>query len=201
MPVPSYLPIEALLGLIEEPNRRGCVRFLCENRTLFETVQGSTHNHQNWPGGYMDHVCEVMNTAVLLYPAMAAARPLTFSLSDALLALFWHDAEKLERFEFGDDGGLRNKPHLDSKVDHHNHRLTKIIAYGVTLTSEQENAIRYAEGEIGSYTSRQRIMGPLAAFCHMCDVASARIWYEHPLWRNDPWPGADRRRQAAPSAS
>lgn len=197
----SYLPIEALLVLIDEPNRQGCIRFLHEHRLLFETVQGSTHNHQNWPGGYIDHVCEVMNIAVVLYPIMHRARQLPFSLSDALLALYWHDAEKLERFELGPDGELRNKPHLDSKAHHHNHRLMKIIGYGITLTQEQENAIRYAEGELMDYSSRQRVMGPLAAFCHMCDVASARIWHGHPLWRNDPWTGADRVRLSAQSAS
>jgi hypothetical protein len=35
-------------------------------------------------------------------------------------------------------------------------------------------------------------MSPLAAFCHMCDVASARLWHDHPWPRDDPWAGAAR---------
>lgn len=35
-------------------------------------------------------------------------------------------------------------------------------------------------------------MSPLAAFTHMCDVASARLWHDHPLEADDPWPGAAR---------
>ena len=35
-------------------------------------------------------------------------------------------------------------------------------------------------------------MGPLAAFCHLADVTSSRLWFDHPLAQDDPWPGAGR---------
>ena len=61
----TYRTIEELLDLIDEPNGSICKKILFDNRKLFQTVQGSTNNHQNWPGGYFDHVQEIMNIAVL----------------------------------------------------------------------------------------------------------------------------------------
>ena len=55
MSTPRYFSIEELIGFIEEPNRTACMKILTENRKLFETVMGSTHNHQTWDGGILDH--------------------------------------------------------------------------------------------------------------------------------------------------
>ena len=90
----EYALVEALVDRIDNPNGAACRRILAEHRELFATVQGSTHNHQAWRGGYLDHVSEVMNIAVLLYEQLAAKRPLPFSLSDLLLVVFLHDIEK-----------------------------------------------------------------------------------------------------------
>ena len=58
---------------------------------------------------------------------------------------------------------------------------------------EQWDALKYVEGEMGDYSARRRVMNPLAAFCHLCDVASARIWFDFPKLGNDePWDGAQR---------
>ena len=91
----DYLPIEALIDLIDEPNRRICHAILTDNRALFEQARGSTHNHQTWDGGYIDHVTDGMNYARHLYAFVEAfGRPLPFSVSDALLVFFLHDLEK-----------------------------------------------------------------------------------------------------------
>lgn len=55
MTTPQYFSIEALINFIDEPYRTSCLKILTENRKLFETIQGSTHNHQAWHGGYIDH--------------------------------------------------------------------------------------------------------------------------------------------------
>ncbi|MCA9623710.1 MAG: hypothetical protein KC731_32030 [Myxococcales bacterium] len=84
MSTPPYLSIEALLDLIDEPNRSACHRLIEDNRALFQSAGGN-----NRPAG-----------------------------------------------------------------------------------------------------NQRRMMGPLAAFCHMCDVASARLWFDHPMAEGDP--GASR---------
>lgn len=186
-----YLSVDALIARIDEPNRTACTRILDEHRALFATVQGSTNNHQAWRGGYYDHVGEVMNIAVVLYEQLAELRALPFSLSDVLLVVFLHDIEKPWKYELGPDGQLHHKPAMQGKEAHQRFRMEMLARHGVVLAAEHENGLRYAEGELVDYTNKQRMMGPLAALAHMCDVASARLWFDHPA-TDDTWVGASR---------
>ena len=68
----------------------------------------------------------------------------------------------------------------------------RILEYGLVLTPAQENALKYVEGEHNDYTNKQRLMNELAAFCHLCDVTSARIFHSYPLQKWDPWSGRER---------
>lgn len=188
----KYHTIEKLLDLVDEPNGSACKQILSDNRKLFQTVQGSTNNHQNWPGGYFDHVQEIMNIAVILYDRLSSVRPLPFSLSDLLLVVYLHDVEKPWKYELRDDGQLYHKSSMQTKEDHQRFRMAKLTEYGVVFTPEQENGMKYAEGELNDYSNRHRVMGPLACVAHMCDVASARLWFSHPMKDNDPWTGAQR---------
>ena len=121
-----------------------------------------------------------------------SVRPLPFSLSDALITTYLHDAEKPWKYELGPDGHLQHRPEFKVKSSDQEFRIKLLEKYGIILTPEQENGIHYAEGELNDYTNKRRVMGPLAAFTHMCDVASARLWFDHPLEENDPWIGAKR---------
>lgn len=193
MSTPKYFTIEELIGFIDEPNRSACMRILTENRELFETVRGSTHNHQTWDGGFIDHTLDICNYGYYLYDFNASfGRPLPFSKSDAILILFLHDLEKPWRIEVMPDGTVRNRPGLDTKEAFKKFREDKLEEYGIILSKEQLNGLTYVEGEIKDYSSTHRVMNELAAFCHQCDNWSARAWYAYPLESNDPWIGADR---------
>jgi 23S rRNA maturation-related 3'-5' exoribonuclease YhaM len=181
-----------MLKDIEGPNQKACLRLLEENRRLFQTVQGSTNNHQNWPGGYFDHVQEIMNIAEVLYWQLNSLRRLPFSLSDVLLIVYLHDIEKPWKYERRGDGQLYCKRGFDTKAKSHAFRKRKLKQYGITLTRDQQNALQYVEGELADYSSRRRVMNPLATLCHMADVASARIWFDHPWIDDDEWGSASR---------
>jgi hypothetical protein len=184
-----YLSLEDLLQQIDSRYRLGLQRLLNENNTAFQSAQGSTHNHQAWAGGYIDHVREVMNVAVVLYGTLGQLRPLPFSLSDALVVLFVHDLEKPWVYE--EVGGIWRRKE-GGKQNAHTIRLGKLAEVGLTLSEELERAVFFVEGEGSHYDNRTRGMSPLAAFCHMCDVASARLWHDHPFQCDDPWGGASR---------
>lgn len=188
----TYRTIEELLDLIDEPNGSICKKILSDNRKLFQTVQGSTNNHQNWPGGYFDHVQEIMNIAVLIYHSLDMVRPLPFSLSDLLLVVYFHDIEKPWKYELREDGQLYHKSSMQTKEDHQKFRMAKLSEYGIIFTPEHENGLKYAEGEHNDYSNRRRAMSPLACVAHMCDVCSARLWFNHPMKDNDPWIWARR---------
>lgn len=190
----DYLPIEALVQLIDEPSRSVAIRILQDNRALFERARGSTHNHQTWDGGYIDHVTDGMNYTRHLYAMTASlGRPLPFTLSDALLIFFLHDLEKPWRILVQESGGAINRPGLDTKKAFKDFRETKLAEYGLALTPAQLNGLTYVEGEGPDYKSTERVMNELAAFCHMVDVWSARIAYAYPTpFGHDEWTGADR---------
>lgn len=139
---------------------------------------GSTHNHQAWPGGYIGHIAETMRLAVHLYDGLTMMasfpekRKVPFELKDAFLVMFLHDLEKPWKYV--------DKLKFKTKPDRHVFRLVKLAEFGIQLNSEHENALRYVEGEFEDYSPHARVMGPLAAFCHMCDIASARIWFDEP---------------------
>jgi hypothetical protein len=194
MQTPKYFSIEELINFIDEPNRTACMRILTENRALFETVRGSTHNHQTWDGGIGDHILDGMNYTYHLYDFDASfGRPLPFSKSDALLIFFLHDLEKPWRIEVMPDGSVRNRPGLDTKEAFKKFREDKLKEYNISLTPAQFNGLTYVEGEIKDYSSLRRVMNELAAFCHKVDVMSARIWYDYPkISGEDEWIGADR---------
>jgi hypothetical protein len=184
-----YLSFAGLLQRVDQPYRSAFEQLLAEHDDLFRSARGSTRNHQAWVGGYADHVREVMNVAVVLYDTLGQLRPLPFSLSDALVVLFVHDLEKPWAYEEVDRTWRRRE---GLKENAHGFRLAKLAEAGVTLPAELEPAVLFVEGEGSHYSNRTRGMSPLAAFCNMCDVASARLWHDYPRERDDPWAGAGR---------
>lgn len=190
----KYFYLPEMLCFIDEPNSSVCRKILEENETLFKTVQGSTHNHQNWPGGYWDHITEVMNIAIVTYKTFNPLRTLSFSLSDALLVSFLHDIEKPWKYEIGPDtrifGRQRIRKDFDTPAKEHEFRNGKLTEYGIVLTPEQANAMSYVHGELNDYSPEKRVAGPLAAFCHICDFFSSRIWFAYPKegFQDSWWP-------------
>jgi len=164
-----YLAIDQLLDILPDATKIPCLNLLNQNRQLIEKAPGSSSNHQAWPGGYADHVTEVMNLAVELFKAMEELRPLPFQLIDALLVLFLHDIEKPWKY-----GG---EP-MPNKSARKAFREKLIDEYDIPMTPDQLNALTYVEGEGDDYSNSRRIMNELAGFCHMCDVASARVWHD-----------------------
>lgn len=191
----DYLPVERLLDLIEEPHQSACRRILADHRELFEKARGSTHNHQTWEGGYIDHVTDGMNYARHLYAFdKAFGRPMPFSLSDALLVFFLHDLEKPWRILVNARGQASNRDGLATKEEFKKFREDKLAEYGLQLSPYQMNGFTYVEGELKDYSSKRRVMNELAAFCHKVDNWSARGWYAYPKADGDEWIGAGRLR-------
>lgn len=193
MSTPKYFSIEELISHIDSPYKEGCQKILLEHRKLFEKTRGSTHNHQTWDGGYIDHITDCLNYAFHLYDFDTTfGRPLPFSKSDALLIIYLHDLEKPWRIEVMEDGTVRNRPGLDNKEAFKKFREEKLVEYGIVLTPAQLNGLTYVEGEIKDYSSTHRVMNELAAFCHKVDNWSARGWYQYPKSSEDEWIGASR---------
>jgi len=193
-----YLSIDALLGAIEGPNGEACRRLYDTYRHRFEASPGSSHNHQAWPGGYLDHVVDAMNIGGSVYDLYDSLRPLPFSKSDVYLIVFLHDLEKPFRYT-AEDGTLVPEPPRVEKAELEAFKRDLIAESGIELTSQQANALEFVEGiRDDKYRKDARVMGELAVVCHIADLTSARLWYNHPLPANgDPWQGAQRLSPAA----
>lgn len=167
-----YLDSTSFMALIPDPNRTNLWAMIRDNKELFVNAQGSSHNHQAWFGGYLDHVAEVMNIACQLFNTLSKLRRLPFQLHEALEVLFLHDIEKPFVEQLSAEGKY-------TKAERKVFRAEMIVRYGVTLNPNQENALRYVEGVPDSdYTPGERTMGELASFCHCCDILSARLWHD-----------------------
>ncbi len=172
------MQITELLEKIDSPNREKLQNIHRENEKLFSEAKGSKTKHQAWQGGYIDHITDVMNLACLLYDSLNSVwRRVSFSLSDALLILYLHDIEKpwKQKGLFNlESNGIKNEEQIKE------FKRQILEKYEITLTEEQTNALNYVEGEVHDYHPEKRLMGELATFCHVCDILSARMWYDYP---------------------
>jgi len=168
-----YFTLDELIHEIETQNRKACYKLYNDNKEMFDTAKGSSHNHQAWVGGYIGHIKEIMNIALQVYNRLEDVRSFPFEISDALLVLFLHDLEKPWKYS-----GKANEV-LEAGGDEL-FRKAKIEEYGFILTDEHWNALKYVHGEGNDHRKDMRVSNPLAAFVHCCDTMSARIWFDFP---------------------
>jgi len=167
-----YLDFTSLMSLIISRNREKLWAIVKADIGKFRVAKGSGHNHQAWEGGYLDHVAETMNIACQLYRTLSSLRKLPFTLGEALEVMFLHDIEK----PFAEELKVAGRY---TKAARKGFRADMIHKYEINLTPAQENALRYVEGVPDlEYTPGERTMGELAAFCHSCDILSARLWHD-----------------------
>ena len=171
------MPINKLKKLLDThltgTNRRACKTMLRDHLKRIKIAPGSKRKHQAWPGGYVGHITECIEIAAVTYAALSTMRPLPFALESAVLVLFLHDLEKPFKY-------VKPVTHFDDEEEKRAFVNDMIKRYGIELTDEERNALKYVHGEGDEYSPVLRIQKPLAAFVHHCDNTSARIWYDFP---------------------
>lgn len=176
---------------IDESRKDAFLNLYEDYKDLFHNNPGSTHIHQNWKGGLADHLVMMFNLAYDEYAlhskyARTFKKKLPFTLSDAIVVIMLHDAEKV--IVYGDKEDPRCKPFIESVWDPKD-KATKealkwnIIShwqekYNLRLTNAEINAIKYTHGEGDDYRNDKRVMNELAAFVGNIDRTSARIFYD-----------------------
>lgn len=167
------LKLKMLLSLIDSSNREKCLLLLEDNIARFKEAPGSISKHQAWKGGYIDHLNETMKIAESIYAITNMKREHSFSIGDVILVLFLHDLEKPFKY-------VEPKTNFNSDNDKEIFINNLIDKYEIVLSQEQKNALKYIHGEGADFSLTERIQSPLSAFCHICDVFSARIWFDYP---------------------
>lgn len=147
----------------------GVVGFYLQHKKLIQASKGSSGNHQAYPGGYVEHMTQCFVIANKLYSQLSEVGKLNFTLQSACIVLFFHDIEKIWKYTVGLDKDFDKATwYFDTLKDE----------YEITFSFEEANALKYVHGEGADYSNEERVMKPLAAFCHMVDVASARIFFD-----------------------
>ena len=158
--------IISYLDLLNDARKEAIIKYHNKNLDLINKARGSSHNHQVWEGGYGDHIEECLKIAHNLFHSLQAIRPLPFSLDSSIIVLYFHDIEKMYKYTSG------------VLIDKDKYYNVTLPAHGIFFTEEERNALTYIHGEGADYSSEMRMMNSLAAFCHVVDTISSRIWFD-----------------------
>lgn len=135
-------------------------------------AKGSSSNHQAYEGGYFKHIQDCMHICVTLYDStQRGIGRLPFTSSDALLVLFLHDIEKPIKYS---DMSMKLP---FAGLNDHEVRQKLLDMFDIELKEHHVEALRYIHGEGDDYSKTERVMSPLSAFCHCCDVFSSRVYF------------------------
>lgn len=156
--------------------RRVCKQVCSDYRDTMFDIPGSSTKHHVWRGGYVSHLEEAMNIAIVLYEALNARRRLHFSVGDMLFALFLHDFDKLIRYKKTKDGFAATGSYSEDYPEKTAELLQERYSY--KMSTEEFNAIKYAHGEGKDYHPTDRVILPMGTLVHCADIISARIWHD-----------------------
>ena len=166
--------IISYLHQLEEQYQNPCIQLHNFFLEYCADAKWSSHNHQTRSGGYFDHIREILFYAHMLYPLYNKIQKLPFSLADAYLVLFLHDIEKPIKYTKNKD------PQVLQLQGENNDAIRQNILqkFNIPLEEKHRHALKYIHGEGDDYSSTHRVMSPLGAFCHICDITSARIFFD-----------------------
>ena len=158
--------LDSILNGLQDPRKEAILAFHEEFRDKIYASKGSSHNHQNWEGGYADHIADACRIATVLHLSLTGLfSEVPVSLDSAIIVLYFHDIEKIWKYT---DGTFIDKVEWYEKI---------LPERGITFSSEELNALRYTHGEGDDYRKDARVMNELAALCHAADNLSARMWH------------------------
>jgi hypothetical protein len=166
---------------MEDPRRDIFIQIYYDYEDLFKYASGSSHNHQFWKGGYIDHITEILRANYAYYKALMKIRAPGFSRDSATIALFLHDIEKPFRYAPKDNVHYQYWHDKFAEIGDWEEIKWLVIdelmeKYNFSLTNDEINALKYTHGEGDDYRKDMCVSTPLAAHVHHCDNTSARVW-------------------------
>lgn len=157
---------------IDEPNRSAMRRLLHAEGERIALSPGSTHNHQTWPGGYVDHLIGMLEFARGTFVNLKSEPP--FNFGDLVLVILLHDIEKPWKYVDVPEGTKRTFADRQEMTAFTEELIQR---FGFVLSDTHRNALKYAHGEGEDYLTYKRVMNELGALLHISDVYSARVEY------------------------
>lgn len=164
-----------LIDTLEDQNQRQLKKLYQDIIEEMPNAMWSSNNKHQWrEWWYYDHIADILKFGKILYDNLNAYRKLPFSFDDIAVVILIHDIEKPYKYTWDKE---KYKELL--MLNDHSIRDNILETYNITLSATQQNGADYIHGEWHEYSKTERIMWPLAAFCHSIDVISARIYFNN----------------------
>lgn len=162
-----------LIDTLEDKNQSQLKKLYQDIIEEMPNAKWSSNNKHQWrEWWYYDHIADILKFGKILYDNLNAYRKLPFSFDDVIIVILIHDIEKPYKYTWDKE---KHKDLL--MLNDHSIRDNILETYNITLSATQQNGADYIHGEWHEYSKTERIMWPLAAFCHSIDVISARIYF------------------------
>lgn len=175
---------DALVDRTDERNQAAVRVIYHKYWELIRDAPGSSHNHQAWQGGYLEHIRQVNHFVDRIYSlwvdlGVFASLPEEerFTLGEALTVTSLHDIEKPFRTILGPDGKPIIDPNLATKQQRDAFKWAFFEEHGIDLNPNQQNAMKYVEGFYPDYLPTRRIICPMGVIAHAADLMSGRGSY------------------------
>lgn len=152
--------IEEYFELVYPDRRSKLIDYHNQFLHIFNEAKGSQSKHQAWEGGYRIHLEQCLAIAEHLYELNFG-----FTFDSVILVLYFHDIEKMFKY-------VTSSSYISDKDAYYRY----IKCFGIIFSEEELNALKYIHGEGDDYCDERR-MNELAAFCHSCDIISARCYH------------------------
>ncbi len=166
----NRIPAEAYIHSVDESRRRPLFDYHNAHLSLFNNARGSGGYHQNWPGGYRDHLEQAFALGTLIldeaFSYTDRLHEYDQTLSSLILVLYYHDIEKMFKYSTGLPEGFDKDVYLETILP---------VKHLLVLTAEELSAIKFIHGESDDLYQRGARMGGLAAIAHAADIVSARF--------------------------
>lgn len=179
-----YWLSDALIDGTDERNQPAIRAIYHRYWPEISVAPGSSHNHQAWPGGYLEHIRQVNQFVAHIYSicidlGIFASLPEEerFSLEEVLTVTSLHDIEKPFKTILGPDGKPIINPNLLTKQQRDDFKWVFFENHGIELNPNQQNAMQYVEGLGNDYESNRRVISPMGVLAHTADLMSARASY------------------------
>lgn len=85
---------EEMLAMLSQECMAKVMAFHARYAKEFSVMPASLRRHHSWPGGYSEHVLEVMNNALIIDANVPLPRK-NYTKDDLILASYFHDIDKL----------------------------------------------------------------------------------------------------------
>jgi len=168
---------------IEDYNNFKCINLLDYILDKYPNPTGTIYDDNSYESDYYKHMSDILDYASKMFKHLLLKVKLEFSLSDAILVLFLHDivttikyTPVLTKTGVIDENGMIEEEIYEYETASYDEIIEILInKFNIKLTEEHKLVLKHIHGEGEDYRKNKKILSPLSAFCHSCELIKPLI--------------------------